>query len=234
MTRPGGSTRPRSWGPLGALLVLAILTLAHPASTAAQSDAPLALGLTAAWVDMETLSTSESLSGVLYGLEVDGAYDRYRASAAYQHGWLGSGAPGVSGRRVTTLRGALGVRVRPWLTLEGGPSLSVVDLPDDDRHILRWRIGALGAAPLVTDLVDGYASASASVAGTGIRGVSVPMDGGAGEIGLLIEPLPALWARLGYRYEREYLDLGWSQTFQTAFLTVGVAIPRVRNEEHRR
>lgn len=108
--------------------------------------------------------------------------------------------------------------------------MSVIELPLEDRKILRWRLGVLAEVALVEGLAKGYASAAGSFAGTGISGVELPEGGGGGEVGLLVEPTPHVWARVGYRYDREYLPIGSSQTFESAFLTVGVFMPRHEQE----
>lgn len=197
---------------------------------AAQTDHQVSLGLTGGYTDVSTLDEPRTLQGILYGVEGMGSWSRYRISGEYRMGRLEAGSDGGPSRQVRSLRGALGVRVLPWIAIEGGPRMSIVQLPLEDRKILRWRLGVLVEVPLVEGLARGYASAAGSFAGTGISGVELPEGGGGGEVGLLVEPTRHLWARIGYRYDREYLPVGSSQTFESAFLTVGVFMPRLEDE----
>ncbi len=209
------------------LVATLFLALAGPAS--AQLDHHLSLGVTGGHVDIDTVDEPRDLSGFVYGIEgTVSPHSRLYLTGEYRQGWLGAGSEGGPGRRVFSAQGALGVRILPWIMIEGGPRLATIELPLEDRKVLRWRIGIVGRAPLVPDLVSGYASAAGSFAGTGINGFEVP--GGGGEVGLVVQPTPTFWARLAYRFDREYLPLGSSQTFQSALLTVGVSAPRIRNE----
>lgn len=198
---------------------------------ASQGDHQVSLGLTAGYTDVETLDEPRSLQGLLYGVEGVVSWSRFRLSGEYRMGRLGAGSDDGPSREVRSFRGAFGVRVLPWIVIQGGPRMSIVQLPLEDRKILRWRLGVLAEVPLVEGLATGYASAAGSFAGTGISGVEIPEGGGGGEVGLLVEPTRHLWARLGYRYDREYLPIGSSQTFESAFLTVGVFMPRHEDEE---
>jgi hypothetical protein len=209
-------------------LAAALLLTASAAAQVARQQ--LSLGLTAGYTDVSTLDEPRTLQGILYGVEGMGSWSRYRVSGEYRVGRLGAGAAGGPSRQVRSLRGSLGVRVLPWIVIEGGPRMSIVQLPLDDREILRWRLGVLAEGTLVDGLATGYASASGSFAGTGISGVELPQGGGGGEVGLLLEPTSYVWARVGYRYDREYLPIGSSQTFEAAFLTVGVFMPRPEDE----
>lgn len=204
--------------------ILAMVVLGITVSAAgAQTDHHLSLGLTAGYSDVRTPDEPRTLQGILYGVEASGSWSRFRLSGEYRQGRLESD-DGL-GRRVSSLRAAFGVRPLPWIVVEGGPRMSIVQLPLEDRKIVRWRVGVVAEAPLVEDLVTGYASAAGSFAGTGIGGMELPRSGG-GEVGLVVEPVSNLWARVGYRYDREYLPLLPSQAFETTFVSIGVFMPR--------
>lgn len=209
---------------MAAVLPTALLCMAG-SRIEAQTDHHLSLALTAGYSDVSTPDEPRTLQGILYGVEASTSWSRFRLSGEYRQGRLESGDGDGLGRRVSSLRGAFGVRVLPWIVLEGGPRMSIVQLPLDDRKIVRWRIGVIAEAPLVADMVTGYASAAGSFAGTGIGGMELPRSGG-GEVGLVVEPVSNLWARIGYRYDREYLPLVPSQSFETTFVSIGVFMPR--------
>lgn len=214
--------------PVSALATALLFVATSP--VASQGDHQVSLGLTAGYTDVETLDEPRSLQGLLYGVEGVVSWSRFRLSGEYRMGRLGAGSDAGPSRQVRSFRGAFGVRVLPWIVIQGGPRMSIVQLPLEDRKILRWRLGVLAEVPLVEGLATGYASAAGSFAGTGISGVEIPEGGGGGEVGLLVEPTRHLWARIGYRYDREYLPIGSSQTFESAFLTVGVFMPRHEDE----
>lgn len=200
-----------------------------PRPATGQTDAQLSMGLSAAYVDLRAQDVDETLGGFLFGVEAGASASRFYLRGEYRNGRLGPGSDGGSGRRVTSARAGLGVRLLPWFMVEGGPWISRIELPGEDRNVIRWRVGIVARAPLVRDLVSGYASATGSFAGTGIGLVEIP-DGGGGELGLVVEPTDRLWARLGYRFDREYLPLGSSRTSEAVFLTLGVSVPRLQSD----
>lgn len=204
--------------------------LAGPAG--AQSPEWAAIGLSAAWQDIRMFGYGaggeESLDGMLYGVEARASFWRLRASGEYRQGRLWQHHLAGADTRVISARASLGVQLFDWVALVGGPLVTRVGTPAGDRQTVRWRIGTALSVPLVGDLVEGFATVAGSVAGTAVEGVIVPESGGGGEVGLVIAPEGRpVWARLGYRVDREYMHVDESQTIETAFLTVGVSIPRI-------
>jgi hypothetical protein len=128
---------------------------------------------------------------------------------------------------VWSARGRLGVRVLPWVVIAAGPSVSTVGSPGGNRQIVRWRVEGLGSLPLIPDVMSAFASIGGSVAGTDVQ-QAMPMEGGGGEVGLLLAPEGRpIWARIGYRLDREFLLPGTSQTIETGYLSIGLSAPRV-------
>lgn len=222
---PARARRLASFVLIPSILLAALLCIAGSTHVEAQTDHHLSLALTAGYSDVSTPDEPRTLQGILYGVEASTSWSRFRLSGEYRLGRLESGDGDGLGRRVSSLRAAFGARVLPWIVIEGGPRMSIVELPLEDRKIVRWRVGVIAEAPLVADLVTGYASAAGSFAGTGIGGMELPRSGG-GEVGLVVEPVSNLWARVGYRYDREYLPLLPSQAFETTFVSIGVFMPR--------
>lgn len=215
------------------VLSTAVVLCLAPFHATAQTDSRLSLGVSAAHVDLRALDASETLEGFLLGIEGSASLSRYYVAGEYRLGWLGARDDDGSGRRAVSARGVLGVRVFRGVMIEGGPWISKIDLPVEDADVIRWRLGIAGRVPLVTDLVSGYARAAGSFAGTGISRLEAPA-GGLGEVGLLAEPTDSFWARLGYRVERESFALTSARTSESAFLTLGVSIPRARSDWERR
>jgi hypothetical protein len=213
---------------VGALLCV----LATPVD--GQSPEWAAIGLSAAWHDIRMFGYGtggeESLDGMLYGVEASASFWRLRASGEYRQGRLWQHHLAGADTRVISARASLGVQLFPWVALVGGPLVTSIGTPAGDRRTIRWRVGTALSVPLVGDLVNGFATFAGSVAGTAVQGVIVPESGGGGEVGLMIAPEGRpVWARLGYRVDREYLQVDQSQTIETAFLTLGVSIPRARS-----
>lgn len=218
-------------GPLSAWALAATLALAPLAPAQAQEGDWVAIGLTSAWSDISMHGYGgggeESLDGMLYGVEARGSFWRLWVGGEYRQGRMWQDHLRGARTRVISARGSVGISVLPWMAVTAGPHLSRVGTPAGDRQIVRWRLGTVLTVPLVGDLLQGVASVAGSVAGTAAEGAGFAGSGGGGEVGLRIEPLGRpIWARLGYRVDREYLQLDRSHHIQTAFLTVGVSIPR--------
>jgi len=210
-------------GALPTLLCLTVLTTALPGRVAGQTENRFFLGLSAARTQLHIFERLGDAGGFLYGVEGGGSFWRMRVRGEYR---LGSVAPDPSGDHVdvSSARALLGVELLPWMAIEGGPRYTAVRLTEGTRRVLRWRIGLAGDVPMIPRRMSGFYAAGGSFAGTDIGGVGVP--GGGGEIGLEVMPNGSSWIRLGYRLDREYLSAGPSQTFQTAFLTLGISMTR--------
>lgn len=220
--RPGGSG-------CGALVAL-WLAVALPTTASAQPHEWVALGGTVSVEDirMEGFGIGpEKLTGLLYGVEGRATWWRLYAQGEFRQGRLAQDHLDGSSTRVVSARASVGVRVLPGIVVAGGPRWSSVGTPGGTRRILRWRAEVIGNAPLIPHLASGFASVAGSVAGTDVDGLA-GFEGGSGEVGLLVAPAERpVWARIGYRLERELLLFGSSHTAETAFLSIGVSVPRL-------
>jgi hypothetical protein len=209
---------------------LAMLACALPATGAGQSNELLSIGVSAAATDIRMVGFGvgdETIEGMLYGVEGRASLWRLHLSGEYRQGRLSQEHLGGVSTRVWSARGRLGVRVLPWVVIAAGPSVSTVGSPGGNRQIVRWRVEGLGSLPLIQDVVSAFASIGGSVAGTDVQ-QAMPMEGGGGEVGLLVAPEGrSIWARIGYRLDREFLLPGTSQTVETGYLSIGLSAPRV-------
>ena len=227
--RKRGPVRP--WCDAVRPVVMALLMLCSAVTPcAAQIGEWLSLGLSAARTEIraeEFDDDEEVISGWLYGIEGQATLWRLHVRAEYRQGRPDQENLDGASTRVATARASFGVRPIPWVAVTGGPTYTTIDLPDGDRNILRWRVEAHGNAPIVAGVVSAFASLGGTVAGTDLEGFS-PLGGGGGELGIVLgaEDRP-VWARLGFRMERETsFEDGASQTLETTYITIGVAAPR--------
>jgi hypothetical protein len=211
------------------LILAAITLLASPELARAQTGERLVLGVSAARAEMRMVGfepEAESLSGPLFGVEGRASLWWMHARGEYRQGRLEREGPEGS-TRVVTARAGLGIHPFPWLAITAGPSIWTVDTDEGDRRITRWRVEAHGSSPLIPGVATGFATIGGSVAGTGLDW-GVPFRSAGGEAGILLGGLSRpMWARLGYRMDREYLSDGSWQAVETAYLTVGVSVPNV-------
>lgn len=168
----------------------------------------------------------QTLTGTLYGAEARLSLWRLYLTGEYRQGWLAPDEGQAPDSRHLSARAAFGVRLLSWLAVEGGPLLERIGQPAGDQQLVRWRIGAVLGAPLITDLATGYVSFAGSVAGTGVEGVAMPAPSGGGEIGIIVAPEGSpVWARLTYRLDREHLSFSRSRSVETVLVTLGVSVP---------
>jgi hypothetical protein len=198
-----------------------------PVSGSAQMGERLSLGVTGAYAQLRTKwlgAEDETLAGPLLGIEGRASQWHLHARGEYRQGRLEADGP-LGSSRVISARAALGVQLLPWLVLSAGPRLWRVELDSGDRNVLRWGVELHGSAPLIVGLATGYASLGTSVAGTAIdRAVALRSTGG--EVGVFVGGLARpLWARLGYRMDREHLSSGSFHAVETTYLAVGVSVP---------
>lgn len=206
----------------------AVLACAHAQPGVAQPGERLALGVSAARSQMRTVgfgSEPEQLSGFLLGIEGRASFWWLHARGEYRQGRLDRESPGGSAAEVIEARASLGIRPFSWLALTAGPSFSKVGI-DGYPLVVRWQVELHGAVPLIQGIASGFASIGGSVAGTDVDYGS-PFRSGGGEVGLLLGgPDRPIWARLGYRVQRENLLGGSWQTAETTHLAVGVSVPK--------
>jgi hypothetical protein len=214
---------------LGRAILPVLVALLLPSTVAAQADEWIGVGGTLALEDirMEGFGNGdEKLTGLLYGVEGRISWWRVYAQGEFRQGRLSQDHLDGSSARAVSARASVGLKVLPGVVIAAGPRWSSVGTPDGTRRILRWRAELIGRAPLIPDVASGFATLSGSVAGTDVDGLA-GFEGGGGEVGLLVAPTGRpVWARVGYRLERESLLFGSSHTAETAFLSVGVSVPR--------
>ncbi len=190
-------------------------------------DERVVLGVSAAHTRMELKgfgAVPASLSGLLYGVEGRATLWHVQARGEYRQGHLDRSGTGLPSGDVIVARASIGIQPLPWLAVTAGPRYSRVKADDGNRHELRWRVELHGSGPLVPGLVRGFASVSGSVAG---KGIDWGEPSGGGELGVMVGGIDRpLWARLGYRMDREYLSGASREAVETVYLAIGVAVPR--------
>lgn len=187
--------------------------------------------------DVRTASTGApdvARRGWIFGALGEGSFGWLRLRGSYHSGRL----EGTSGGAIGTVRvhrgGAyLGPELAPGVVLGAGPWISHVPAAGGGRTILRWRVVAELSLWMIPERMSGYATLGGSLAGSDIE-APLHLGGGGGEVGLRWAP-PGSWVRaaLGYRLDREALALGGHQTFETASLSLGVAVPSTDRSRRR-
>jgi hypothetical protein len=216
-----------SWRTVWSVAVAVLAThLGLPGSVAAQTGERLALGLTGATAHIRMVGFGggdERLSGFLYGVEGRASLWRMHARAEYRQGSLDRGDVPGSGS-VVTARASLGLEPVPWFAITSGPHISSVETLTGDELIVRWRVEVHGSAPLVLGWAVGFASIGGSVAGTSVDW-GQPFRSTGGDVGLLVGGgRHPMWARLGYRMDRELLARGGWESAEILYLSAGISV----------